>query len=93
MLATVTDEIINVPGSNIENPALPPAPPVSVEIPADVPSLSSIDSLLDIVGGVIDFSVGILNYIIENPILVFGLAASLIPVGLKVFKIMKRSVK
>ena len=89
MLATATEEIINVPGNMIDNPALPPSPSVEVISPV----LSPIDSLLDVLGGVIDFSVGILDYIIQNPILLFGLASSLIPVGLKVFKVMKRSVK
>lgn len=91
--STVTDFVDpgTIPGGN---PGLPPAPPIEIMPPEYIETTASdVDLLLLAVEGVVDFSVGILNYIIQNPILAFGLGASLIPVGLKVLKIMKKSVK
>lgn len=91
--STVTDFVDpgSIPGGN---PGLPPSPPVEIMPPEYIePATSNVDLLLLAVEGVVDFAVGVLDYIIENPILCFALGASLIPVGLKVLKIMKKSVK
>lgn len=51
------------------------------------------DKVLNAVGSVLDFSGTILDRIVENPLLLFILAAGLVPIGLEVFSNLRRTAK
>ena len=51
------------------------------------------DKVLNAVGSVLDFAGTILDRIVENPLLLFILAAGLVPIGLEVFSNLRRTAK
>lgn len=51
------------------------------------------EDLVESVNSVFDLSANIFDFILENPVLIFLLAASIVPVGFKIFRGMKRTCK
>lgn len=56
-------------------------------------TVNAMDAVTTSMGSVIDFAGTILTEITENPILLFIFAASLVPIGFRVLKGLKRTAR
>lgn len=77
-------------GPVILDPPDVPEPEI-IEIPVVVES--QMDSIFESCEKIFDFSFEIFDFIVSQPILLFLVGASIVPIGLSIFRIMKRSVK